>query len=108
SRTGRFDKSPKRSGLSRAGSARCQMSGSGKLLALVHTCDRFWPDLGNSEVIHSRLNGALETRAQAYRSLAERSGGRRPKEQEDLLQSTMPRRAETRRFPTAVLRHANQ
>jgi len=29
---------------------------SGKLLAPVHTCDRFWPDLGNSEVIHWTKN----------------------------------------------------
>ena len=33
-----------------------QMSGSGKLLAPVHTCGRFWPDLGNSEVIHWTKN----------------------------------------------------
>jgi hypothetical protein len=32
------------------------MSGSGKLLAVVHTCGRFWPDLGNSEVIHWTKN----------------------------------------------------
>ena len=32
------------------------MSGSGKLLAPVHTCGRFWPDLGNSEVIHWTKN----------------------------------------------------
>src|SRR5215472_10765693 len=32
------------------------MSGSGKLLAPVHTSSRFWPDLGNSEVIHWTKN----------------------------------------------------
>src|SRR6516165_4306994 len=45
-----------RSGLSRAASARWPNVRSGKLLAPVHTCGRFWSDLGNSEVIHWTKN----------------------------------------------------